>query len=290
MNIIILYLLIISSIFLLLLFNFIEKRTLKLIHWNPHYQCFEKSSNCCDNTIEKFLNKNIKKTDFLSLILFEDFNIDSRYKNNNNLYKFNKDYKLIKNFSTNENESDVIILAYNKRWIPTSNPILGNFLKPAGRPYIIQTFKNQNKIITVIVCYFPHPSQLKLNSILEELKTQINKIGNINKIVFMADTNLTFKTKNCEILKNITNNNSNLVEFDNKLPSCCNDNNGLIYKPDRIFTNFGTFKSQINYNLNKLLNNNNCKYTKSKKTWTANSTMAEGVKEMHIPLILNIKY
>lgn len=206
--------------------------TIKLFHWNIHYNCFIEKNGNCDyknnkNVKQKIMEKYFKDIDFANLIQFEENEVS------------NKKFKLINppiehiNCSNNCEYSSILQkcgkhntplnLVYNsKKWklhgCSQKICLEANSTDVDSRPFIVGKFESKNKpnVILYVVCvYMQHPWDLDPIKTLSYIKSSLNTLnfdGNKDKLIFMSDTNLLGSEDNAQVFSSIDNRSNNMSQ------------------------------------------------------------------------------
>jgi len=295
----IIFYLLIFFIFILLLLILINNNienfsNIKVIQFNPHYQCFTNSTNCCLNKFNSWLSSK-KNYDFINVCMLETDKLNLP----NNM-------KIIKPISNCGHDTSSII--YNSsNWKPIGNLIEFCLSPKPDRICLIQKFvsKKNNKIVYIISAHFPHPYDVKLKIICDNIKTKLIE-NNINiildNIIILADTNLDDSNRNNMLKYNF----NNFKITDNDRTCCfqdtcwegsslcenqgcpCNPNPNLLkHSYDIIACNFSKIKyKSISKQYNDFINNTDIGKLAYKNTLDnyKGNTITCDTTEMHLPI------
>lgn len=208
--------------------------TIKLFHWNIHYNCFIEKNGNCDyknnkNVKQKIMEKYFKDIDFANLIQFEENEV-----NNKKFKKFKLINPLIEHINCSNNceyssilqkcgkHNTPLNLVYNsKKWKllgSSQNCVGANSTNVDSRPFIVGKFestKNKQNVIIYVVCvYMQHPWDLDPQTTLLQIKKSLrtlNFVSDKDKLIFMSDTNLLGSEDNAQVFSDIEDRSNNMT-------------------------------------------------------------------------------
>jgi len=212
---------------------------LRLLQWNPHWQCFAWNTNNCSAEAAATLPMLLEESDidFANVIEFEA-----------------PGWSPPENWTSIDSTCgiDLVDLIYNNvRWELSGPGEKGCMVEAMNetkrdRPYLIQQFINTNTSEGVIVigAHFPHPASFTVSTFKEAevLKGALKRVLNatdVQKVVLIADTN-EWTSVSSESLMSYLGAPGDTVVSSSLERTCCFDNDFAAWGAfDRIVANFG---------------------------------------------------
>jgi len=209
---------------------------LRVLQWNPHWQCFAWDANNCTQQAQHHLRKLLfeRDLDFANIIEFEV-----------------SDFAAPPGWASVYNAAcgmDKVDLMYNqRRWVPSrsAGSSAHGCMAANDRPFVIQRFDSTIGAgsLFVIGAHFPHPVSMT-NSALEEtmaLKRALHTVGAAGgdeRVILVADTNENENTPSHGIMGQLLNLRSPVISTSLE-HTCCFDIDFKERGFDRVVANFG---------------------------------------------------
>jgi len=212
-----------------------DQGRLAVLQWNPHWECFVKSSNCthqAESTLEGLLLNTELDLDFANIVELEDQS-----------YIAPSGWAMLNSTA----KRDVTTLFYNsERWTPiaASGAHQAGCMVAQDRPYVVQAFAHNRRGFSVIVvgAHFPHVLSIYggMKVLGAAIKSVINATG-VTAIVLAADTNMDRHLpygSSGGLMKLLGVPAVEHIVSTDLLKTCCL-NDGFHFTFDRVIANFG---------------------------------------------------
>eukprot|EP00927_Polykrikos_kofoidii_P057949 TRINITY_DN521_c0_g1_i3.p1 TRINITY_DN521_c0_g1~~TRINITY_DN521_c0_g1_i3.p1 ORF type:complete len:307 (-),score=35.10 TRINITY_DN521_c0_g1_i3:82-1002(-) len=227
-------------------------RTIESLQWNPHWECFEKSTACAEAVTGQLSTRLTNTTDFANLVEVPPVAIDAA--------KLDGWTRI-----TNQCGIDTTSLLFNsRRWRKVD--VLGSAetgcMEKNDRPFTVQVFESLGHEATaaaggfkvlVVAAHFPHGP---VGDALPAAVRHVTATTGVTATLLIADTNMNAPspkwwpwksgTSNADIMKAIgasDGEGTGSVKSTDLLDTCCLNFPGFWFKFDRIIANFGTSMS-----------------------------------------------
>lgn len=212
------------------------------LQWNPHWECFEQSSDCKANVLDLLAERLSNGTDFANVVELETSAM-----------------ALPSGFDSISSACgrDLTTLFFNaSRWKAMASPASRQkgCMVAEDRPYVVQAFEHlsDNLRVLVVGAHFPHRD---LGTALSDSIRAVGNATGIDSVLLIADTNVnrphawplcpaSLCRSNVDLLRALKVPRADGTLGTDLLKTCCrNPPYGFAFEFDRIIANFGSAMS-----------------------------------------------